>query len=129
MYDIYDLFAPMPEPLIPRPLRLEVDERIAADGQVVQPLDVRRDPGGGRAVRASKAESVAIAFLHSYLQPGARADDRGGHSGGAAGRDGLDLVRDRAGCRRVRADIDGRRRRLRQAVGAPLPDIADRCAR
>ena len=24
MYDIYDLFAPMPEPLIPRPLRLEV---------------------------------------------------------------------------------------------------------
>ena len=32
MYDIYDLFAPPPEPLIPRPFRLEIDERIDADG-------------------------------------------------------------------------------------------------
>ncbi len=31
MYDIYDLFAPPPEPLIPRPLRLEIDERTHAD--------------------------------------------------------------------------------------------------
>jgi len=69
MYDIYDLFAPMPEPLIPRPLRLEVDERIAADGQIVQPLTSEAIQAAVDAVRESKAESVAIAFLHSYLNP------------------------------------------------------------
>ncbi len=69
MYDIYDLFAPMPEPLIPRPLRLEVDERIAADGQVVQPLSADAIAAAVDAVCASNAESVAIAFLHAYLNP------------------------------------------------------------
>src|SRR6185503_5421513 len=33
-YDLYDLFLELPEPLVPRHLRLEVDERMFADGTV-----------------------------------------------------------------------------------------------
>src|SRR5262249_13382865 len=38
-YDIYDLFAPFPAPLIPRRLRREIRERLTRDGAVVEPLD------------------------------------------------------------------------------------------
>src|SRR5207244_4662366 len=38
-YDVYDPDLVLPEPLVPRALRREVDERIAADGTVVGPLD------------------------------------------------------------------------------------------
>jgi N-methylhydantoinase A/oxoprolinase/acetone carboxylase beta subunit len=69
MYDIYDLFAPEPEPLVPRPLRLEVEERIAADGAVIRPLTTEAIQAAIQAVRESDAEAVAIAFLHAYLNP------------------------------------------------------------
>jgi 5-oxoprolinase (ATP-hydrolysing) len=39
-YDIYDLFLRFPEPLVPRALRREVDERLDRDGRVVAPLDL-----------------------------------------------------------------------------------------
>ena len=38
-YDIYDLHSPQVLQLIPRPLRFEVDERLDAFGNVIQPLD------------------------------------------------------------------------------------------
>ena len=36
-YDLYDIFLEMPKPLVPRYLRLEVDERVLATGEVVTP--------------------------------------------------------------------------------------------
>ena len=39
--DMFDLTWDKPEPLVPRRHRLEVAERIAADGSVVEPLDER----------------------------------------------------------------------------------------
>src|SRR6266702_1727963 len=36
---LFDLNERFPEPLVPRHLRLEVRERIAADGSIVQPLE------------------------------------------------------------------------------------------
>src|SRR6185312_14155183 len=39
-YDLYDLFLEMPTPLVPRYLRLEVDERVYADGSVAHPPDM-----------------------------------------------------------------------------------------
>jgi N-methylhydantoinase A len=57
------------EPLIPRELRLEVDERIDADGEVLRPLDRE---GVGRAVNALLSrgvESLVIHFLHAYINP------------------------------------------------------------
>ena len=38
-YDIYDLNLQMPVPLVPKARRLEVAERISADGDVIVPLD------------------------------------------------------------------------------------------
>ena len=36
---LFDLYEEIPPPLVPRPHRLEVTERIAADGSVVTALD------------------------------------------------------------------------------------------
>ena len=38
-YDNYDIFSEYPKPLVPRPLRQEVDERIYSDGRILRPLD------------------------------------------------------------------------------------------
>src|SRR5215216_986617 len=38
-YDLYDLFLEMPQPLVPRHFRLEVDERVHADGTVARAPD------------------------------------------------------------------------------------------
>ena len=54
------------EPLIPRDLRLEVDERVDAEGEVVVPL---AEDQVGRAVerlRALGVEALVIHFVHSY---------------------------------------------------------------
>ena len=39
MYDMYDLHAQMPDPLVPRHLRRGVNERVTRDGDVICPLD------------------------------------------------------------------------------------------
>src|SRR3982074_2855007 len=44
-YDLYDLFLEMPAPLVPRHLRLEVDERVYADGTVARAPDERAVAG------------------------------------------------------------------------------------
>ncbi len=57
------------EPLIPRELRFEVEERMDAEGEVVRPLD---EAGVARAVEALKrlgVESLVIHFLHAYANP------------------------------------------------------------
>lgn len=69
MYDIYDLFAPPPEPLIPRPLRLEVDERTDADGRLLREPSDPSVQEAIAAIRNSGATAVAIAFLHAYRNP------------------------------------------------------------
>lgn len=67
--DIWDLYYRKPEPLVPRDRRLEVAERVAADGSVVRPLATEGD-GSAQAVARRLAElgvaSVAVALIHSY---------------------------------------------------------------
>jgi N-methylhydantoinase A len=53
-------------PLIERALRLEVDERIDADGAVLTRLDEEQVAKAARTLIAAGAESVVIHFLHSY---------------------------------------------------------------
>lgn len=57
------------EPLIPRELRLEVPERMDADGRVVVPLDEDAVETAARALLARGCESVVIHFLHAYRNP------------------------------------------------------------
>ncbi len=56
-------------PLIERHLRLEVDERMDADGRVVVPLVEAQVTAAAEQLIALGAESVVIHFLHSYLAP------------------------------------------------------------
>ena len=55
-----------PPPLVPRPLRFEVAERIAADGSLVTALDENGLTAIAEHIRATRAEAVAICFLHAY---------------------------------------------------------------
>ena len=57
------------EPLVPRELRLEVAERMDADGQVVTPLDEAGVHAAVEALKAKGCEALVIHFLHSYLNP------------------------------------------------------------
>ena len=54
-------------PLVSRELRLEVDERMDAEGQVVVPLDEAGVADAAHRLLALGAESVVIHFLHSYI--------------------------------------------------------------
>jgi N-methylhydantoinase A len=55
------------EPLIPRDLRLEVDERVDAEGLVVVPLDEAQVRDAVERLRARGVEALVIHFIHSYL--------------------------------------------------------------
>jgi N-methylhydantoinase A len=57
------------EPLVRRELRLEVDERVDAQGQVVVPLDETGLEAAVRAHLAAGCESLLIHFLHAYANP------------------------------------------------------------
>lgn len=56
-------------PLIPRDLRWEVDERLDHHGNVVRPLDEDRLRAVANILRDERVEAVVVAFLHSYANP------------------------------------------------------------
>jgi N-methylhydantoinase A len=68
-YDMYDLFLEPPTEIVPRHLRLEVEERVLADGTVLRPLDVNSVSLLARELAARKIHSVAVSLLHSYRNP------------------------------------------------------------
>ncbi len=69
-YDLYDLFLETPTLLVPRALRLEIPERIAADGRVLKPLDEAAVAAATKQlVEGEGAEAIAVGFLHSYHAP------------------------------------------------------------
>jgi len=57
------------EPLIPRELRMEVPERMDAEGEVVIPLDEHAVRDAVRQLAAAGCESLVLHFLHSYINP------------------------------------------------------------
>ncbi len=57
------------EPVIPRELRLEVRERMTAQGEILTPLDEAEVERAARALIAAGVEAVVIHFLHSYANP------------------------------------------------------------
>ncbi len=67
--DRYDLRSPPPEPLVPRERRFGVRERLKANGDVLIPLDQASLDDAIAGIRKSGATSVAVCFLHSYLNP------------------------------------------------------------
>src|SRR5713226_4018991 len=62
----YNLFFKRPVPLVPRDLRLEVDERLYASGEILKPLDEESAAAAIAELKSRRVESVAVCFLHSY---------------------------------------------------------------
>src|SRR6476646_4849606 len=65
--DRYDLRSPPPEPLVPRELRFGVRERLKVDGSIAVALDEKLLGEAIAAIKHAGATSVAVCFLHSYL--------------------------------------------------------------
>src|SRR6476620_6299439 len=65
----YDLRSPPSEPLVPRELRFGVKERLKANGEIATALDESSLDQAIAAIGRSGATSVAVCFLHSYLNP------------------------------------------------------------
>ena len=66
---LYSLLYAPPKPLIERRLRLEVTERVGANGEVLIPLDVGTIDAAIEVIRKEKVESIAVCLIHSYRYP------------------------------------------------------------
>ena len=66
---LYDPLYEKPPPLVPRNLRFEVAERLDASGAVLTPLDTDGVYRAIEKIRAADVETVAVCFLHSYVNP------------------------------------------------------------
>ena len=68
-YELYDLNLDLPKPLVPRHLRFDVPERMAADGSILQELDeafVRKLVG---ALRDKGIKAIGVCYLNSFRNP------------------------------------------------------------
>ncbi|TWH03466.1 N-methylhydantoinase A [Ochrobactrum sp. J50] len=66
-FEQYDLDIVLPAPLVARNDRLVVNERIGARGEVLKPLDEKEVDALCDRIIAEGYESVAVGFIHSYL--------------------------------------------------------------
>lgn len=66
-FEQYDLNITLPAPLVPRNERFVLNERIAADGSVLQPLDLAEVDELCDRIIAAGYDSVAVGFIHSYI--------------------------------------------------------------
>ena len=68
-FDAYDINLEGPPELVPRPWRLTVRERIAADGSVLMGLHEDDVRAAGEQMRDGHIEAVAIGFMHAWAHP------------------------------------------------------------
>jgi len=68
-FEQYDVNIDRPVPLVPRHWRRDVWERIAADGQILRPLDIPAMLNCVDELVGEGVKSLAIGFLHSYQNP------------------------------------------------------------
>jgi N-methylhydantoinase A len=66
---LFDYSVGKPPALVPRRHRLEVEERMSAQGEVLQALDEASVRRAAEAFRDAGLEAVAICFLHAYANP------------------------------------------------------------
>ena len=66
---LYDYSVTRPEPLARRAHRIEVTERLNADGDVLMPLDISETEAAAARLKDAGVKAVAICFLHAYRNP------------------------------------------------------------
>jgi len=67
--DRYNLREPFQQPLIPRPLRIGVPERVRSDGSVEKPLDENAVRAALKNLKAQGVEAVVVGFLNAHRNP------------------------------------------------------------
>jgi N-methylhydantoinase A len=65
-YELFDMFIELPKPIVPRALRVGIEERVLADGSVLTPLNEAQVRAAAAKFRQAGVQAVAISFLHSY---------------------------------------------------------------
>jgi len=68
-YELYDLNLDLPKPLVPRHLRFDVPERMAADGSVIQPLDEKFLRRLVSELSANGIKAIGVSYLNSFRNP------------------------------------------------------------
>jgi N-methylhydantoinase A len=68
-YDLYDLYAKMPDPLVPRYLRREINERLDKDGNILAEMGREDVLSVISDLQEEDVRALAICFLHSYANP------------------------------------------------------------
>lgn len=68
-YDMYDMFIERSAPLVPRHLRLEVNERLGPDGRVLRPLDLGELEAIVRTFEREGVKAVAVSLMHAFRNP------------------------------------------------------------
>ncbi len=64
---LFDTRFVRPKPLISRPYRIEIDERIDANGAILRPLNLADLDHAAEIIKRNKIEAVAIGFVNSYI--------------------------------------------------------------
>jgi N-methylhydantoinase A len=67
--EMYNLFWGKTPPLVPRYLRLEVDERIGSKGEILQPLNINGASAAIDWLISEGVESIAVCLYNSYANP------------------------------------------------------------
>lgn len=70
IYHMYDLQAQYPDPIVPRYLRREVDERTTRDGEIINSPDPAAAVALVQELVEEGVEGLAVSLLHSYKNPG-----------------------------------------------------------
>ncbi|MDY6793131.1 MAG: hydantoinase/oxoprolinase family protein [Thermodesulfobacteriota bacterium] len=68
-YDAYDIFSEYPQPIVPRTLRMEIDERLTAQGKILKPVDEKEVLNVLKKLKTAGIESLAVCFINSYENP------------------------------------------------------------
>ena len=68
-FEQYDVMIDRPRPLVPRYLRLPVQERLHCSGRVLLPLNEASIEAALPVLDEHEVESVAIAYLHAFVNP------------------------------------------------------------
>jgi N-methylhydantoinase A len=66
---LFNYSIPYPQPYVPRSLTFEVPERIAADGEIVRPLDEAAARVIVRRLEDERVDAVAVCLLWSIVNP------------------------------------------------------------
>lgn len=67
--DMYNFRYKKPESLVPRYLRMEIDERTMADGKLLEELDREQVAAAAKRLVDEDVEAICVAFLNSYVNP------------------------------------------------------------